>query len=844
MNHKNNLALGFLFTLTIAIVLIPCILAAAIPHSAKDDPRYDLGYLVVTYYDGVKPDGTGDSGPGIQEAIYDAFDHELVLLFPPGIYQVHDVLKCYYWSFWDDSRNRAHNPPGTKSHVLVGSSSGNARPVIKLAKDAERFDNPSKPRPVVVWRYFTATNSNGNSKTEPEDPHYGVPDDFENQPNVIFGWMFRNIDIDLNGNSGAIGGVFYGAQYCGVMDTRIDATNGYAGIIGVPGRNSFVGNIEVEGGKYGIVNDANAAGSVLVKAKLYNQTEYAILNRDFCPYSVVGFEIKNNASQAVVTDDDWNTTATGTITMVDGTIEMENNGVAIDNSIGKNIYLENIYVKTSGEILKCDNQPPVRGTGSWQHILQYTYTDQTRLEGDHLFDSYSLINGTISQEPEPVKKIENSNPPESLYERHGWESIPVYEGEDDRTVNVKDSPYNAKGDGETDNWNAIQTAIDSAPEGKVFLPKGNYAISKPLVLKSNTRLVGVGQNKSRLFSTEIWEGGSENTLVETVDDADATTFLGFIGFWDETTNSSNANGGFLHWKAGRNSMVMMTRHGKKWGSFYGKKPRYNYYYSHNAGGKHLICPHQEEAGSNVRNRQVLIDGTKEPLIFYGLNVECHKNRTTGDIEKIETNVEIKNSANIRIHSMKREGTSPTLIIRDSENIGVYGMGRLNWPVNPSYGGYNQVLGKSDNILFANILLDKRLSSSVFPMIEENIEEQSYAKVDYPNGVSLYKRGELINLDSIIYTGVTGYHANESTTLRCYPTPVESELNIVVTAPVGSKLDIEIYNITSDVIFRHSAKLYSGPEYKLTWQKNKSLPSGIYFVKLHSGRFTKSCKIIL
>jgi len=840
----SDIYIYFIIFLSIAL-LKPAIISATIPQAAKEDPRYDLGYLVVTYYDGVNPDGTGDSAPGIQEAIYDAFDNKLVVLFPPGVYQVSDAIKCYYWAHWDAQRNRASNPPGLKSHALVGSTIGGSRPLLKLAPDADGYDDPLNPKPVVVWRYFTAINSDGVNKIEPGDPLSGVPENYRDQANVIFGWTFRNIDIDVNEHAGAIGGAFKSAQNCGVMNTRIDATNGYSGIFGVPGRNSFIANIEVEGGTYGIVNDASAAGSILVGAKLYNQSEYAILTRDFCPYSIVGFDIKCNGSQAVLTDDQgYNSTGTGTITLVDGKIEMTNAGTAIDNSVGKNIYLGNVYIKNSGNLLQSGSMPAIQGTGSWQHVKEYAYTDQNPASGDHFFDSYSFINGTISQDPEPSTIIDDSNPPENLVSRHSWEDITVWEGQDDGTVNVKESPYNAKGDGKTDDWDAIQTAINFAPEGKVFLPKGDYAISEPLVLKSNTHITGVGQNKATIYSTNIWEGGSGKTLVETVDDPDASTLFGFIGFWDEATNASNTNGGFIRWKAGRNSMVIMARYDKKWGSFFGKEPRYNYWYSHSAGGRHLVGPHQEEAGSNKSNRQVLIEGTQEPMVFYGLNVEAHKNRSTGDIEKIETNVEIINSKNIRIHSMKREGSSPSIIIHDSKNIGVYGMGRLIYPSNSSYGGYNQILGESDNILFATVVLDFKKSSKVTPILEENIDGLPYQKIDYPDCISLYKRGELTDLDSLSTSVPRTGSVASSLSLSCYPNPVKNELTILVKAPAVSEINIKIYNTISNVIFSHSAITHSDNGYQLKWQRDTSIPPGIYFVKLEGENFSSVSKIVL
>jgi hypothetical protein len=51
------------------VVGLPANLFATIPAAAKSDPRYGLGYLVVTYYPGVNTNGTGDCRAGIQEAL-------------------------------------------------------------------------------------------------------------------------------------------------------------------------------------------------------------------------------------------------------------------------------------------------------------------------------------------------------------------------------------------------------------------------------------------------------------------------------------------------------------------------------------------------------------------------------------------------------------------------------------------------------------------------------------------------------------------------------------------------------------------------------------------------------
>jgi hypothetical protein len=60
-------------------------------------------------------------------------------------------------------------------------------------------------------------------------------------------------------------------------------------------------------------------------------------------------------------------------------------------------------------------------------------------------------------------------------------------------VNVKDAPYYAKGDGSTDDTDAIQAAIDDAPAtgGTIYFPSGVYR-GYALIWRSNVTLMGAG----------------------------------------------------------------------------------------------------------------------------------------------------------------------------------------------------------------------------------------------------------------------------------------------------------------------------------------------------------------
>lgn len=81
-------------------------------------------------------------------------------------------------------------------------------------------------------------------------------------------------------------------------------------------------------------------------------------------------------------------------------------------------------------------------------------------------------------------------------------------------ANVKDAPYNATGDGTTDDAAAIQAAIDACPDGQaVYIPPGEYYLGTPLgIFQKSVVIRGAGPENTRLTGViEIYSWGASDT---------------------------------------------------------------------------------------------------------------------------------------------------------------------------------------------------------------------------------------------------------------------------------------------------------------------------------------------
>lgn len=749
-------------------------LVGNIPPAAQADPLFNMGYLVATYYSGVKKDGTGDSTLGLQDAIDDAYNNKLTLYIPTGTYIISDTLRAYEWVNWNASKGTAGGP-NPRNHVIRGQS-GASRPVIKLKSGAlSKFDNPSSPRPMIAYRLFTADNENAIANAMPAHPLTNPPN-FWNGDAMYFDEMLQGVNFDTSDHVGAIGVTFDTAQGCSLLDVKVDATNSYAGFYQLPGRNSITANIEVTGGKYGVIIAKgtglqldSVAGAQLTGVTLIGQTVAALNIADSTPSVVVGFKIVKTGPGPAVE-------AMLPISLIDGTIEMQSSAigaVAVDNSqYKKNLYLRNVYVKGTTQLVRSASTST--GSGTWIRIKEYVYNDQFNKDGNNnvnvypsygadefRFESRSYINGTLGASAIPVFSTASETPPATLLSRHIWTRLPSFE--DGPYVDIRNhgavAYYSdpghsdfAGGNKGADSTAEIQAAINAASNngsghGRVFIPRGVFYIGSTLTLHANTVLMGAGPHVSAIAFHDSWKPTSEVSLIRTADSKTARTYMGFITLFTRTTPDANDYFGFLHWRAGRNSMTVGLNPHAQW-----KNPnlpsqaKKALYFSNGGGGRHYASAPLDDWNSANRDFRLLyINGTTEPLAFYGQNSEITK-MGTNPVEAwfAATNIEIVDAKDVRIYGVKREGGSPTLIVRNSNNIALYSSGAMSGAGISSLGGFIQIYGNSNNILATNV--NPRdvggLPNGNVILREALAGQPVKAIIPWPNQLSIYKRGEI------------------------------------------------------------------------------------------------------
>jgi len=616
------------------------------------------------------PTGGKDATESIRQAMADARDAQLVTFLPAGTYTVSGTIECVQGTVRRNEWQYGPADPVVENEsyyfpcVLRGAGAGKTR--LVLAPRSAGFGDPGAFKPLV---HFWARD---------EMARTGTADFTKPHPGISFNQLIADLELVLgDGNPGAIGIDHQSAQGSAIQDVSIDATGAFAGVRRIPGSGGGIHGLTVKGGRYGIYarGESTRMGSqpvpVASTVTLTDQSEAAVLFDGRGPLTLVGGVIegagvRSEGSKAAP----WN----GALTLVDMVLRPRPGLCAIVSN--HSVYLSNVYLENAETLACVDGHAPAKGAAKgWTHVEEYSVGGIYKLPGaDGPFQPLVYLDGRATGSSLERIRTDAQAPPADLRERHAWPAmLPPWV--DSGAANVRSAPYNAAGDGKTDDAAAIQRAIEE--HRTVFLPKGNYRLSRPLVLKSDTRLIGVSNLLSKVspFDAGAYsDAENPQPLIDTEDAPQATTVLAFVSL---EVPVKNVCAYALRWRAGRRSVVRNAHpiatpwHPDAPAAFY---PMVRIDGSGGGRWYDLTIWHWWNQGPDYRH--LLVDGTQEPLSIYMLNPE-HATSTA--------QVEFRSASNVSVYSTKSEGSYTTILMRHCRNVRLFGYGGISspkpgWPV--------------------------------------------------------------------------------------------------------------------------------------------------------------------
>jgi len=457
----------------------------------------------------------------------------------------------------------------------------------------------------------------------------------------------------------------------------------------------------------------------LTGCTLIGQTETALICSSRQALCAVGLRVETETSgPAIVTEKLWGAHH-GQLCLVDSQIIMGSAGKNTAIEAASSLYLNNVYVRGAETLIRQPGKSPLcTGELDWVHIKEYAggvaETYRARKYGDRKFvyPAPIFVDGKRLEAPLLADIEVDLTPPADLQSRHLWdEQFPTWESP--TTVNVKDKPYGAAGDGVSDDAERIQRAIDE--HEIVFLPKGRYAVGKTIRLHSRTKLIGAHRCFSWLVPVER-DGGDfcdpahPQPVVRTANDAQAETTIAFLGI--RTLQESPA-AYCLHWRTGRRSIfrdtniVFSFRARPQGPAQFLDANEAKRLYNHpvvridSHGGGRWYNFHQESSRGHGRGyRHLLISDTTEPLHMYQCNPEHARS---------DANLEMNKARHVSLYGVKGEYNQPIILVRDCDHVRIFGYGG-NAAAHEDHALF--VVERTDNFLLANLVDSPRMPQGI------------------------------------------------------------------------------------------------------------------------------------
>jgi len=614
-------------------------------------------------------DGKTDNTVQIQMALNDAYLCRMIVYFPPGIYLVSNRLKCYrgwndMWNYPKDYEEHAGMCFSRLSGYQIIGSSSEDKSIIKLKDNSKVEGN-------ILLEFL----------------QYDMDLSMRDRSNYCA--LLRNIMIDMGNNPEVSAVKMPGAQYSTIEDVTIYGENFNIGIKEVPGSGGSMTNIKVIGGMIGIEQAHYRPNPLGTGVELIGQEKCGVRLK-YCrgPLVLCGFKIvsKDNPDtnyKAIFLDVSSNKTGNGNLAIQDGSIEVKGKqGIAI-GGIGRDVIIKNVFIK-SDIITTINSEEKLKGNkDEWLKITYLAYSRN---------NSPVIVNGEdVSSKKLYLEPIINEYPHAELLVKHSWYEMPSWD--ESNHVNVVTdygatptfgitNEYLSKGDADDI---AIQMALDETTTpghpnfGKtVFIPHGDYRITKPLVLKTGSKLIGAGKTSSVLQQAfDVWEDPSK-PVIETVDEDSTNIVL------SDFYICAYPRGRFFHIRSGNIIMRDVQTHVfERLGYFKDAMFPYASFSGHASGKIYNMCSDHIMGYDSVSVRNGTVLGKSyhlllienktgyDPLNIYQASIE--------HLDSYKGQAKIISSKNIHFYALKAETIEDghTLMhIEKSSDISVFGTSGL------------------------------------------------------------------------------------------------------------------------------------------------------------------------
>lgn len=505
---------------------------------------------------------------------------------------------------------------------------GKNRPLIVLKKNAPGFQeaNPKDKGLASYMFWFTQSTV---------EPGRGVNDAGAS----TFYSALSNVNLKIeDGNPAAVGLRTHFAQHSYVANVDIHIGKGKAGLFDV---GNIIENIRFFGGEYGIYTTKASPGWQFMMVDTYfeGQRKAAVKTQEG-GFAIVRMHVKNTPSAIVVDENYWEK------------LFMED--CRFENISGPAIQVANegnANMQVNIRNLVCKNTPV---------LVKYPKSNTETKAPAAMYKVKRFVYGLQMQDLDATAEIETT------YETEVLKSMPALAVSDIQQLpDVKNwvdlKSLGAKGDGLTDDTQAIQAAIDKYPV--IFVPQGSYRVMETLKMKPNTVLIGLHPMATNFVlgdNAPAFGGfGAPKALIESA--VGGTNVLTGIGLY---TAENNYRAVACKWMSGETSLFddvkLIGYHGTlrpgpkvnwKWEEV--KQDRrsggseqlwdtqyWSLWVTNNGGG---IFKNIWSANTNSTSGAYVSD-TKTPGRVYAMSVEHH----------VRNEVRFKNVSNWKVYALQLE----------------------------------------------------------------------------------------------------------------------------------------------------------------------------------------------